>query len=566
MVYDNAGRKTLSQQANGTKASMAYDAANRMNQVVNLKSTNTTLSYYNYGFDRIGDRTSIWDNGTDVSNWNYDLTGQLTNDVIHPATTALTWYGLTIDQWNLLSVSGWDGLLVDAVPIGGAGLLAYDPAGNRLTQIDPVTGDITTFIYDNGNRLTRATDISGITTRTYDANGNQLTIEEPSGDITTNTWDGENRLVEVHHPLGDIVTYAYNGDGLRVFQDDGVDEIRYVHDGNNVLLETDGVGTIEAEFTYIPQVYAQVISQLRTGASSFYQFDGTKNVRQLTDSSQVVTDDYAFDAWGVLRSSTGSTANSQLWKGQFLAYRKDPDAGPEVQYAMHHRNYDPKTGVFTSADPAKEDRNLYRYVNNNPVNRADPRGLEDEEQRRIRQKVQERGYWGWLQREYWSALRWQDGYKQLDHWTQVLDRTTDPYVAARARENIQTARQQIQSYTIDIERDAAAERAVQSATQRGQTPPPQNGEVAGGEGHFSLREIDPTIDIVEEGTKGFVKVYRTKTPSGAFEVAYRYLGGVQQFEREDVPWLIIEYSRLEEFAEAARRLGCPPTPQCRVVE
>lgn len=166
LVYDDAGRKTLSQQANGTKASMAYDAANRMSQVVNLKSTNTTLSYYNYGFDRIGDRTSIWDNGTDVSNWNYDLTGQLTNDVIHPATTALTWYGLTIDQWNLLSVSGWDGLLVDAVPTGGAGLLAYDPAGNRLTQIDPVTGDITTFIYDNGNRLTRATDISGITTRT----------------------------------------------------------------------------------------------------------------------------------------------------------------------------------------------------------------------------------------------------------------------------------------------------------------------------------------------------------------------------------------------------------------
>ncbi len=84
--------------------------------------------------------------------------------------------GLVIDQWNLLSRDGWDNLLADHVPTGGAGLLAYSPTGNRLTQTDPVTGDVTTFTYDNGN---------------------QLTIEEPSDDITTNTWDGENRLIQV---------------------------------------------------------------------------------------------------------------------------------------------------------------------------------------------------------------------------------------------------------------------------------------------------------------------------------------------------------------------------------
>jgi RHS repeat-associated protein len=97
----------------------------------------------------------------------------------------------------------------------------------------------------------------------------------------------------------------------------------------------------------------------------------------MTDASQVVTDEYSFEAFGKLRSSTGSTANSQQYKGHYLAYRREPDAGPEVEYALHHRNYDPKSGTFTSADPAEDDSNLYRYVRNNPVNAEDPSGLED---------------------------------------------------------------------------------------------------------------------------------------------------------------------------------------------
>jgi YD repeat-containing protein len=209
---------------------------------------------------------------------------------------------------------------------------------------DPqLTGDVTTFTYDNGNRLLTGVDVSGTTTYTYDNNGNQLTIEEPSGDITTNTWDGENRLIQVEHPSGDVTTYAYNGDGLRVLQDDGVAETRFVYDGNNVVLELDDVGVVKADVTYLPAEYAQAISQHRDLESSFYLCDGIHNVRQLTDDAQVVTDEYSFDGWGKLTSSTGSTANSQLYKGEYLAYRKDPDAGPELQYSTHHRNYNPKT-------------------------------------------------------------------------------------------------------------------------------------------------------------------------------------------------------------------------------
>jgi len=39
--------------------------------------------------------------------------------------------------------------------------------------------------------------------------------------------------------------------------------------------------------------------------------------------------------------------------------------------------YSTTIGRFTSEDPAEDDLNLYRYVQNNPINREDPSGLQE---------------------------------------------------------------------------------------------------------------------------------------------------------------------------------------------
>ncbi len=178
-----------------------------------------------------------------------------------------------------------DTLPLNPTTLGSGSLeLSYDPVGNRLNTVDPLTQDITTYTYDDGNQLLTAEDATGVTTYTYDACGNRLTVEEPNLDVTTNTWDGENRLVKVEHPDSSVVEYEYDGDGLRVVKTiDAVDVTKYVFDGNNVLQETDDTGTTEADFTYRPAGYGLVIGQRRGVDSSYYHFDGVHNVRLLTD-------------------------------------------------------------------------------------------------------------------------------------------------------------------------------------------------------------------------------------------------------------------------------------------
>ena len=344
LVYDIADRRIGQLLANGVVTSLSYDDANRLNEVESRNSSTVLLSSFNYLMDPAGNRTTLTASGSDGFLWKYDKTNQL---LVEKRTLSSDSYTNT---------------------------LTYDPRGNRQT-LDGV--DDFSYDYNDANRLETITDVSGITTYTYDDNGNQRTIEDPNGDITTNTWNGENRLILVEHPDSTETTYRYNGDGLRVFQDHDGTVTLFLYDGNNLLQETDDTGLVEAAFTYIPLPYAEVLSQRRDTESSFYLPDGIRNIRQLTDDAQVVTDEYAFDAFGNLRSATGGTANSQLYKGQLLSYRNDPHAGPDSQSSMHFRNQSATTFRFTSEDPAEDDLNLYRPVGNNPVNGEDPSGLAD---------------------------------------------------------------------------------------------------------------------------------------------------------------------------------------------
>ncbi len=121
-----------------------------------------------------------------------------------------------------------------------------------------------------------------------------------------------------------------------------------------------------------------------TWTPSFYGYDGHGNVRFLTNSAGAVGNTYTFDAFGAQIASTGSTANSFLYSGEWL----DPNLS---FYNLRARYYNMLTGRFETMDPGKEtccalrrsqvgntfdpsSLHKYVYAANNPVNKIDPSG------------------------------------------------------------------------------------------------------------------------------------------------------------------------------------------------
>ncbi|WP_339733653.1 RHS repeat domain-containing protein [uncultured Gimesia sp.] len=143
---------------------------------------------------------------------------------------------------------------------------AYDAVGNRLVENNDST--ITTSVYDAANRLETSEETAGITTYTYDKNGNQTSIEDPASDITTYTWTYENQLAEIESPNSDVVTYTYapvnkKNDEYRLTKETDLEFTSYLWDDQNIILEQDDVGTVDAEYTVMPQAYGNLISQTR---------------------------------------------------------------------------------------------------------------------------------------------------------------------------------------------------------------------------------------------------------------------------------------------------------------
>jgi RHS repeat-associated protein len=108
----------------------------------------------------------------------------------------------------------------------------------------------------------------------------------------------------------------------------------------------------------------------RRGSTTTYMHSGLKNAEAQTSTSQAITAERTYDAFGNVASSTGT------WKGPFgyagsHGYQED-GSGYKL---LGHRLYDPQVGRFLTRDPIQDGRNWYAYCDNNPVTSYDAEGL-----------------------------------------------------------------------------------------------------------------------------------------------------------------------------------------------
>jgi YD repeat-containing protein len=125
---------------------------------------------------------------------------------------------------------------------------AYDPVGNRTSN-----GSLS----NAGNQLTEDAQF----TYEYDANGNQTKkTNKTTNNFSQYTYDAENRLVKVEEfaagnptPVA-TSTYRYDGLGRRIEKVANGQTKRYIYDGEDILLEYDGVNALLARYTHGPGI------------------------------------------------------------------------------------------------------------------------------------------------------------------------------------------------------------------------------------------------------------------------------------------------------------------------
>jgi RHS repeat-associated protein len=348
------------------RVDLVYDAASQMTSLTRYSDLAGTqlVATSNYGFDRDGRLTSlahqrgsqvlanygfVYDAGDritqmtsadGVSNYDYDLTNQLTGADYDYQTDEAYSYDANGNRTNAgYGTGAGNRLLTD-----GVYAYVYDAEGNRTKRTELATGEVTEYVWDLRNRLTavRIKDGAGVllseASYVYDVNNQRI----------GKTVDGD-------------------GVGAGVATTE-----RYVYDGNQIALTFDGAGGLRERFLYGPTV-DQVIAQEGPGGLVRWALaDQLGSVRDVVDGNGAVVNHLVYDSFGNIESESNPAVDFRF---SYTGREFDEESG---QYYYRARYYDAGVGRFLSEDPISfqgGDANLYRYVGNNSLTVVDPSGL-----------------------------------------------------------------------------------------------------------------------------------------------------------------------------------------------
>lgn len=380
--YDPMGNRISVEDSLGVRADSAYDSRNRLVSRTWQGIGMADPVRVNFVYNALG-ACSIVDRFTDISGlnqsgsstFNYDGLGrltELTHDAINGGISTIADYEYTYNAAGLLTSEIHHGQTFDYF---------HDASGQLTGSIRSLFGN-ETFSYDaNGNR--NATGyVVGANNRVmsnseydyaYDAEGNMISkTETATGMVTSFGYDHRNRLTSIAGGvLAANIFYTYDGLDRRIITTVNGQTACTVYDGENVWADFDALANLETRYMFGDGLDALIARSRPTGETHWYLADKLGTIRDIVDAGGTLLNHVDYDSFGGIRVQTHAGQGDRFL---FTGREYESETG---LYYYRGRYYDPGIGRFISEDPTGfkgGDLNLYRYVNNSPLNGTDSTG------------------------------------------------------------------------------------------------------------------------------------------------------------------------------------------------
>ncbi len=382
-TYNQNNQPTALAYRNGITQSYTYDSLMRVTQLSINNAQNQNLFRHDYTYDANSNRTQT----TEVT-------------AINAVNTNRT-MGYSYDTLNQLTG-------VDYSDVAGNADLqfTYDTNGNRLTFAAPHA--TSRYTYTNGTQeLASYTKSDRVNVAlTYDGNGS-ITREAYTrlGKAVKNVdyqWDAQNRLSQISMSdasrpafmpaaTANTLTFAYDDAGNRVRKTvNNTDTTYYVNNGLTVLNELSAQGDVTKSIIQGLSGFGGQLADIDAqGNLTFIHTDTLGSPLLLTNAAGAVVQEYDYDPFGAIigtKGAAGSSVGGASTKYLFTNQEFDPESNLSYYNA---RYYNAQTGRFISRDSVfgtvgnSLSRNLYIYVQNNPLRFTDPTGHETKQEKAV---------------------------------------------------------------------------------------------------------------------------------------------------------------------------------------
>ncbi len=256
---------------------------------------------------------------------------------------------------------GYDALnRVNAENAGAATSYTYDATDNRLTKVQGST--TTTTVPSTSNKISAV----GGTSYTYDSAGN-ITAIGTNGYV----WSNAGLMKEYKISGTSTATYTYNAYNQRTKKVTGGTTTHYVYGAGGLLYgEYTTAGAMVREYIYLNGAPLAQVTAGSPETVAYLHTDHLGTPRFATNSAGTQVWSWNNDAFGTSTPTATVTVNLRM-PGQYY----DSESGLFYNW---NRYYNPAIGRYISSDPIglKGGLNLFLYVDANPVNEIDPKGLE----------------------------------------------------------------------------------------------------------------------------------------------------------------------------------------------